>query len=236
MTIDLNEIKKRLVKLSKMTVENGCSEFEALNAAQKIAQILDDNGLSYSELKAFEGQNKKPETEHGIFSRGKKQLHEVRFSANAIARFFDCKVFSKSINGEKVINYFGFAADVAAAIALTETLMYAMDNDYKIWSEKNKHNYQNQHGKTLRKAFMVGFTQRVNQRLDDFKIARNAQQTKNALVVLKNQLVEKSFKEEQIRLTNGNVKHYIKSDDAYSAGFAAGDRANLGNPNQIEGN
>lgn len=223
---DLNEIKVRLAKLSRMTVENGCSEHEALNAASKIAAILDEHGLTLDSLKSYENADVKPEMTNGQFG-DKKHSHEVRFCATAVADYFDCKVYKATVNGKKVINFFGFAQDVEACMVLINALAFAMESDYRKW-----HNTQNSdiHGKTLRKNFMIGFSDRVSVRLNEMKKERTNQNvtTGTALVVLKNQLVEKAFTVKIKKV----ITYYTPNEHAYAAGQAAGNNANLGVTNK----
>ncbi|TAJ39849.1 MAG: DUF2786 domain-containing protein, partial [Reyranella sp.] len=47
---DLDSLLKRLQALRAKTVENGCTEGEALAAAEKVAELLDRHDLSLSDL------------------------------------------------------------------------------------------------------------------------------------------------------------------------------------------
>lgn len=224
-----DDLKARIVKLSKMTVENGCTESEALAAASKIAKLLDDNGFSMQELKDFENNNKKSDTEYGIFDTGRKNAHEVFWCISRIGEFFDCVSFSQKDRYTKVtsMKFFGFSADVVGAIELTKAIMFAMESDYTLWFENNKH-FHGEHGKTLRKSFMLGFASRINARLKELKAARNVQaNTGTALIVLKNQIVVRDFQQQKIKIVNKKTTVSTSNTSAYEAGQAAGGRADL---------
>jgi len=236
MSIDLNEIKARIAKLSKMTIENGASENEALTAARKIAELLDSNGLTEAEIKAFETTDSDTSCKMETSDFGeKKKLHEVQFCVNAIAKFFDVKVWSTTMGtGNRVIRFFGFPQDVAAAMALTETLVYAMERDYKNWFATQS---QDVHGKTLRKNFMLGFCSRVNSRLKDLKEEREVKAENNlpgtSLVILKNQVVESEAEKLNLRLRKASRSYSRANTSAYDAGCYAGSQVNLGNNKMI---
>ena len=226
---DIENIKARIVKLSKMTVENGCSEAEAMTAAAKLAAILDENGMTAEEIKSFSREESGNKMETANFGN-KKKLHEVQFCVNAIAKFFDVKVWSATTSVNRVIRYFGFPNDVAAAIALTETLVYAMEGDFDRYMLNN---VQSVHGKTLRKNFMVGFAHRVSERLKELKLERNPVTTGTALVVLKNQVVEAEAEKLNLQLKKGASNRTTANTAAYEAGQVAGGRVNLGNTKYI---
>lgn len=229
---DLNDIKARLVKISKMTVENGCSEFEALSAAAKISEILDEHGMTFGDVKAYSESNdpNKPKMEYGRFGT-KKQIHEVSFIVNQIANLFDCKVFRSIINGYKVIQFFGFPEDVAACLALTDTLVIAMEFDCKVYQKTTS---QDVHGKTLRKGFMLGFAVRINERLKEMKTQRTENKTTGtALVVLKNQIVASEFVKENIKLKKASQTIRTSNNEAYLAGYKSGNNISLNNNKMI---
>lgn len=165
------------------------------------------------------------ELEFGYFG-SKRQLHEVQFCARAIANYFDCRCFSRTLpNGVRAITFFGFAQDVAAAMALSHALMIAMEQDYGLWSNTQSANQV--HGKTLRSAFMRGFGERVSERLDEMKVAQKAVvSTGTALVVLKGQLITQAMADHGVKLKK-QARYATRNDGAKEAGRAAGDRASL---------
>lgn len=233
--MSIEDIKARILKLSRMTVENGCSEQEALSAAQKMAKLLDENGLAMSDLKAYENKTSKPDLEQGVYEDGRKNRHEINFCINAIAKFFDCVAYSSKnpFTKETSYKFFGFAADVAAAIELTKAIAQAMESDYDRWYVANKSQYPHDHGRTLRKSFMIGFAQRIIERLKEFKSNRNVS-TGTALIVLKNQIVTQAFEEANSNVTFKKSTTKYNPNGAHAAGYEAGGRANITNKHQIE--
>jgi len=236
---NLADIKARIAKLSRMTVDNGCSEAEAMSAAIKIQAIIAEHGLTIGEVKAYIASNdpNKEKMEHGLFGRNKR-WHEVKYCSGAVADLFDCQVFKteKMVNGKEVkyLNFFGFPQDVAAAMALTDLIYRAMENDFRNYLLNAARN--GVHGKTLRKAFMLGFASRVSDRLREMKKeAAQVKPTGTELVVLKNQVVKNHLASEGIHLRVSNSKTTYRSTDAYAAGQSAGDKAVLSNNKRIGG-
>lgn len=229
---DINDIKARIVKLSKMTTENGCSEAEAMTAAAKIAAILDEHGMTEAEIKSFSREESGNKMETADFGN-KKKLHEVQYCVNGIAKFFDVKVWASTTRENRTIRFFGFPGDVAAAIALTETLVYAMESDFDRFMASKNNYFDGVHGKTLRKNFMLGFAHRVTERLRELKVERNPVTTGTALVVLKNQVVETEAAKLNLNLKAGSANRTTGNTAAYAAGMTAGGRVNLGNTKQI---
>lgn len=232
--MDINSIKERIAKLSRMTIDNGASENEAMFAAKKIAELLDEHGLTESEIKAYAAPDSTESMETSSYGN-KKKLHEVQYCVNSIAAFFDVKVWISNNVNSRCMKFFGFPQDVAAAIALTETLVSAMENDFKAYMATNT---EDVHGKTLRKSFMLGFASRVSQRLKEFKQERKNLLTGErgtAIVVLKNQVVETKYNELNMKLRTTYTKASYSNATAFSAGYSAGGRVSLGNTRQIAG-
>ena len=50
MSEKLERIKEKIRLLSEMTVENGCTEAEAMTATQKMGKFLDEHQLSMSDI------------------------------------------------------------------------------------------------------------------------------------------------------------------------------------------
>lgn len=226
---NFNEIKAKIAKLANMTIENGASESEALFAAKKIAELLDAHGMSIEEMKDFQNENSTNKMETGEFGN-KKKLHEVQYCVTAIADFFDCKIWATRGNDAHKIKFFGFPQDVAAAMALTEALVYAMESDYKKWFNSQNSDV---HGKTLRKNFMLGFCSRINARLKEMKLARNSANTGTALIVVKGQVVTEEYAKLNMKISKSYRTVYSSNNAAYEAGQTAGNTANLGNTKRI---
>jgi len=122
---ELDRLIGRIQALRAKTVEQGCTEQEALAAAEKVAELLDRYGLSLSELdlqqQACEGVS---------VDTDRKRVGPVDDCVPAIAAFFDCRVWGeKGASGTLRHVFFGLPADVAAARYLYELVERAFETE-----------------------------------------------------------------------------------------------------------
>jgi len=122
---ELDRLIGRIQALRAKTVEQGCTEQEALAAAEKVADLLDRYGLSLSELdlkqQACEGMS---------VETGRRRVGPVDDCVPAVAAFFDCRAWGeKSATGTLRYVFFGLPADVAAARYLYELVERAFETE-----------------------------------------------------------------------------------------------------------
>ena len=107
---DLDRLKARIQALRAKTVENGCTEQEAL-AAAKVADLLDQHDLSLSDVEIREES-----CERAVVETWHRQRVPLDGCVNAIAAFCDCRVWrEKNSEGEHRYVFFGLSPDVAVA-------------------------------------------------------------------------------------------------------------------------
>ena len=106
-TADLEKLKARIQALRSKTVENGCTEEEALSAAAKVADLLDQYDLSLTDIELREEPCERAE-----FETRRKQSIPLDACIPAIAEFTDCKVWrEKNQLGEFRFVFFGMRPD-----------------------------------------------------------------------------------------------------------------------------
>ena len=106
---DLDRLKARIQALRAKTVENGCTEQEALAAAAKVADLLDQHDLSLSDVEIREEP-----CERAVVETYRRQRVPLDGCVNAIAAFCDCRVWrEKNSEGEHRYVFFGLSPDVA---------------------------------------------------------------------------------------------------------------------------
>ena len=122
---DLERLIGRIQALRAKTVEQGCTEAEALAAAGKVAELLDRYGLSLSELDL-----QRQACEGAAVETGRKRVGPVDECVPAIAAFFDCRVWGEK-GGEGRLRYvfFGLPADVTAARYLYDLVEQAFETE-----------------------------------------------------------------------------------------------------------
>jgi hypothetical protein len=222
------KIIERVRALLAMTTKNGCTEAEAMAAATKAAELMEQYDLELKDVKSLEderiAQQSKPFADDGR----PREMHAAGiYVATAIANFFDCKCWR---NATEII-FFGMKDDVELAHAMLSMIRLAMDRelmDFKA-SDAGK---RGGHPRSVMVSFMKGMGHRLSNRLTQIKANRtaNVRAKGKDLVVVKGNLVEAAYAE----LMRGvNLKPRpqkpIKNELAYSAGVEAGDRVNLGN-------
>ncbi|MCJ8142942.1 hypothetical protein MKI84_08435 [Ancylobacter sp. A5.8] len=119
MTRDLSRLKARLDALRRMTTANGCTEAEALNAAEKAATLLAELGMSDVEIDA----HLMGELEIGIGSRRTPMVRVY----NAIATFSGCKGWLLRRERRLTYVYFGAPANILIAEYVHEVCRRAAD-------------------------------------------------------------------------------------------------------------
>jgi len=103
-------IKKQL--LQNKTTANGCTEAEALQAAEKVAELLDKYGLSVEALKLDTAKDEC--TKEGFDLGSKREPHPVVMCMPDIAKYTSTRSWYRT---GRLIEYtfFGFPTDVKIA-------------------------------------------------------------------------------------------------------------------------
>ncbi|WP_276200383.1 DUF2786 domain-containing protein [Chelatococcus sp. XZ-Ab1] len=119
MKADLVKIRARLQALRNMTTANGCTEAEALAAAEKAAELLAANNLAEVDLDA-------PTFEELSVALGARRtpLDKVW---QAVALFADCKGYLKRSGNRWQFCYFGRSSDVLVAEYVHEVIRRACE-------------------------------------------------------------------------------------------------------------
>ena len=242
-TQELKRVKARIKALTEKTVANGCTEAEAMSAAEMVGRLLERYALSMDEIEVRTARCVQVEVE-----LGSRRRRPIDGTVPAIARFCDCKVWltpaaREEVSGEKPkgIRYvfFGFETDTALAAYLFAVI------DRAIKTETSGFKLANPRLKAIKlrrasSSFQHGQVARVAARLETMHAEREAsvqaqRVTGTALMIVKHQVVEEAFRETDVKLVNiyGLGAKVIPS--AYQAGLVAGDRVNLSRPIRGEG-
>jgi hypothetical protein len=225
---ELAKVKARIKALAEKTVSNGCTEAEAMAAAEMVGRLLERYALSMAEIDVREERCVQTE-----ITLGGRQRRPIDGCVPAIARFCDCKVWlSRSANGIGY-TFFGFEPDTAMARYLLQVIDHAMRAEAAIF----KRGLTRTKGGSLRKAgnsFEHGMANRIAERLEAMHAAREAgvaaqRSTGTALILVKHRVVDQAFRETGIRLVSASgLRRRINA--AYRQGMEAGGRVNLERP------
>ena len=222
MSNDRDRLRARIAALLAKTVQNGCTEGEALSAAAKVAELLDRHALSLTDVEIRES----PCEERAFASRHRKRV-PLDPCIGAIAAFCDCRVWrQKGTDGAATHVFFGLPEDAAAARDLADTVdgavraelgRYKTSRDYARFDTRDRH--------MVNASFVLGMVTGIADKLDALKAARDARHrgTGRDLAVVKSSAVDEAF--DRLGLTmvegQGGPRRFI-AEGAYEAGSAAG--------------
>ena len=92
----LDKLKLRIQALRAKTIDNGCTEDEALSAAAKVAELLDRYDLSLSDIDI-----RAAPCERRVYETWRKKRIPLDDCIGAVAHFCDCRVWrEKNLAGE----------------------------------------------------------------------------------------------------------------------------------------
>ena len=221
---DLERLIGRIRALREKTVEQGCTEAEALAAAEKVADLLDRYGLSLSELdlrnQACEGI--------GV-ETGRKRRGAIDGCMTTIAAFFDCRVWSETdVRGLLRYVFFGMPGDVQAAVYLHDLIAAAFVSE--TWSFQTGPVYNASppaHRRTATTSFQFGMARGIVGKLETLRRSReasNARAPGKALVPVKQSIIETELGLLGLHLTRASGSRRRVMPEAYEQGKAAGAR------------
>jgi hypothetical protein len=236
---ELDRIKLKIKALAAKTVDNGCSEAEAMAAMQGVGRLLRQYNLTMSELDVRQTPCKTIE----IKVDGTR--HRISNCLGNIGGFTDTKPYFQNHGPSTVFYFFGQEQDLDMAQYVFKVCKAAIDSETHRFKSTPEYRVLGG-GRSATTSFQHGLTDKLNQRMRQMKKeettelhAREAEQhaergaaapTSTALVVLKKQLIEQEFKAHGPKLRYARVSRTVRSRTAYGAGLAAGDRVNLSRP------
>lgn len=122
---DLTRVIDRIRALRAKTVDQGCTEEEALSAADKVAELLDRYGLSLGET------DLRQQACLGVgIDSDRKRMGPLDDCVPAIAHFCDCRAWNERTPAGTIRSmFFGLPADVEASQYLFERVATALDGE-----------------------------------------------------------------------------------------------------------
>ena len=217
----LDKLRTRIQGLRAKTIDNGCTEGEALAAAAKVAELLDRYDLSLSDVEIREAPCERREYE----THRKKRI-PLDDCIGAIADFCDCRVWrEKNAAGEARYVFFGLRSDIEVAHYLTEVIDAAVRSElgrYKTTAEYQRFRHQDRH--VANASFALGMVASIADKLVAMKAGRDEVNngTGRGLVVLKAAVVDTEMEKLDLKLRTVSSRSRMVSPDAYDAGGVAG--------------
>ena len=218
-------VAARIQALLAKTVDQGCTEAEALLAASKAKELMDKYQINLSEAHLEDegfvrGTSERPE---------KRRFNAQKWLAAAVANYCDCKVWEtttmKHGKWSTAVVFFGLRSDVEMA----NWLLKALEAFTWVQTDKFGGLYFE------RRNFAMGCSRRISERLKEEATARRSKDLNMSsgrnLVVVKNALVKREFNKLGILLRQTQSSYTMGgSSGAKDAGRAAGNKANFGRP------
>ncbi|MDD2878647.1 MAG: DUF2786 domain-containing protein [Acidiphilium sp.] len=220
----LDRLVQRIQGLRAKTVEQGCTEQEALAAAEKVAELLDRYGLSLSELE-FQAQ---PCEGIGI-QTDRRRMGPIDDCIPGIAAFFECRVWAERPHnaGFRYI-FFGLRADVNAAQYLYELVERAFATETDGFRRSDLYRKMEGDRRSATNSFQYGLSRGITAKLRSLRATRDAVNRSASgrdLVPVKAAVVEDELAKLGLNLktrTASRGKRVLS--DAYAAGQEAGER------------
>ncbi|HVJ51875.1 MAG TPA: DUF2786 domain-containing protein [Aliidongia sp.] len=218
----LDKLKARLQALLAKTIENGCTENEALSAAAKVAELLDRHDLSLTDIEIQEAP-----CERLAFEPSRKKRIPLDGCIGAIAEFCDCRAWrERSASGQLRYVFFGLPADATAARHLTELVDAAVRSElgrYKTSLEYQGFRHNERH--MANASFALGMVDSIAGKLIAMKAARDRAIHADGrdLTILKTSLVDQELAKLGVQLHPVEGGGRMVSIAAYDAGGTAGE-------------
>lgn len=217
----LHKIRSMLAK----TVENGCTEAEAMAALGIAQRMMAEYEVTAEDL---ELEDEKAVIEYSHV----KDVRNIRWKlCYWVARFTD----TYSYGNKREINFVGLKSDVDFAIWLVETLARFVDAQLKSYLWAN--GYQSIKDPAIKRkiinGFVIGCTDRINRKLAEMVSKRPSTTNSTALVVAKDALIKEAIKDIKIGNSDNRGRPMKAYRNAVEAGSKAGENASFGRP--VEG-
>ena len=226
-------ILDKIAALKAKVPENGATEAEAMASLATAAKLMEKHGVTEADLKNVEFSR---DMSSGSFTQHQKAVHpSQKYCTTTIGLFCGVKAWTSYVErNKKNIRIFGMSEDVVMAEFLLGMIHDSMDRGWKEFLATNPKSDQSRH--TQYWSFMIGFAERVNERIRELIEARTVHMdsTGNDLVEVKMALVEQGMESllPDVKLRKSRNSGVRMNISAYGQGQAAGDKVNLQRPIQ----
>lgn len=221
---DLDKLIQRIRGLREKTVKQGCTEQEAMAAAEKVAELLDRYGLSLSELDL-----RKQKCEGIGVETGRKRRSPIDDCIGTVAAFFECKVWAET-NHDGTIRYifFGMPGDVQASAYLYDLIVQAFASETATFRRGEFYgSLDSGPRRSATNSFHIGLAHGIIDKLQALRAARDAARDQSggrALVPVKRSIVDEELERLGLSLRSVQAPRRTVIRDAYGAGKEAGEK------------
>lgn len=218
----LDKLLARIAALGAKTIENGCTEGEALAAAAKVAELLDRYDLTLDEVAV----RASPCVE-AVYAPTRKKRIPLDECVGAVADFFDCRVWRERRGDGPAYVFFGIAQEAEAARSLLQVIDAAVRDElgaYKTSRAYQLFRHQDRH--LANASFALGMIASIADKLMEMKAGRDRARAAGGrdLVPVKTSVVDAELKKLGVvfRESEGFVPGRFIAPEAYDAGVEVG--------------
>ncbi|MEO3471159.1 DUF2786 domain-containing protein [Roseomonas sp. CAU 1739] len=227
---ELDKVKTRIRALAARTVDRGCSEAEALAAAQKVGELLEVYGLTMSEV---ELRQERCVQRQVVFTGPRLQAIAAIFLS--VIELTEAKGW---MVGRTTFVFYGLEPDVLMAEYLLHLIASAVDHEEGAYRASAAYRHSRAAPQNRLRSFRYGFAERVSKRIGELAAHRRATEEAarmptsagTALVLVKQQIIAEGFGELGIRLRTSYTTRTVRDGEAYRKGMEAGGRVSLDRP------
>jgi hypothetical protein len=224
MSTQRDNLVDKIRALMSKTVENGCTEAEAMAALAKARAMIDAHEVTDAELQLTRDES-------AVLRReppGSKDPHRIKYYlALAVSKFTETQCWR---DGEHRLVFCGLPSDARFATWLLDSLAMFVRSELAnhLMSDISAGGDR----RTVCNSFAAGCCNRISARLNELCTQSQTAATGNgrALVLVKSQIVKAKMAELGLNLRKGRSSSGRIDGDAYAAGKAAGERASFGRP------
>ena len=224
----MNDSRKKMLErvraiLSK-TMENGCTEGEAMAALEKARELMQAYDISEGDLAAASQAEQESATVHKDERADPYGIK--RKLCYAVARFTRCKAWR---GNDYAVGFAGLESDVIFATWLLDTLRAFVMRELKTFQAHTR-SLTGACPRILGASFVHGCADRIAARLAELAPKEESAPSTNALVVSRKALISKAMHDAGIRLVKGRRQNVRLNGAAYGVGQNAGNGARFDKP------
>lgn len=213
------KLAKRIRALAAKTVENGCTEGEAIAAAQKLAAMLEEHNMTVDEAMMRE----QPFAEDKTFFEEDILGDRLWKPAESIASLTGTRYWTAQAGQPVSITFFGFDHEVEVAVYMLAICTRAMQDGKR----RVEHQYALKIPARRRQhviAYLDGMADTLRRRIRDLKPPTP---TGTGLVVLHGALIDQALKDRGTEIEERRTRASRDFDPSYAAGALAAERLAL---------
>ena len=221
--VNLDKLVQRIRGLRAKTIDQGCTEHEAMAAAAKVAELLDRHGLTLNELDL-----RRQSCEGVGLDTGRKRRGPIDTCMTAIGTFFDCRAWSE-ISASDTIRYvfFGLPGDVDGAVYLHDLVAQAFETETRAFQDGPIY-CESTERRTATNSFQIGLASGIRAKLVALRADRDAARRGSSgrdLVPVKQSILEEELEKLGLSFVSRAAPRPRRAlAEAYGAGKEAGER------------